>query len=429
MEGSRVRKVAIESPYAPRPEFMPFHDRKERWAVIVAHRRAGKTVACVNDLIRGCAVCKRPEPRFAYIAPYFNQAKDIAWKYAQFYSRCIPGMTYHESELRADFPGGARLRLYGGDNPDRLRGIYLDGVVLDEPADMDPRLWAEIIRPALSDRMGWAAFIGTPRGRNEFHRIYSESLKSDDWYSVMLRASETGIIPQAELADARKTMNEAQYQQEYECSFEAAIQGAYYAEQMAKASADKRITRVPFQPGLKVDTAWDLGFADPTAIWFTQRTPREIHVIDYWEESGADLAKCASLLQDKRQSLGYVYGEHVWPHDGKAHEQATGKRLDETMRALGVDVLINETKDVGPGIDTVRNILATCWFDEARCERGLETLRNYRAEWDDDKKTFKPRPLHDWASHGADAFRTFATHRPLAGQFTGKLKYDNRGIR
>lgn len=425
MATARIREVLIQSPYAPRPQFVPFHSRTQRWAVLVAHRRAGKTVACVNELIKGCAQCQRPNPRFAYIAPFFNQAKDIAWRYAQDYTRCIPGMAYHESELRADFPGGARLRLYGGDNPDRLRGIYLDGVVLDEPADMDPRLWPEIIRPALSDRRGWAAFIGTPRGRNEFHRIYTEALKDPDWYSVMLRASETGILSKEELADARKTMTEAQYEQEYECSFEAAIQGAYYAREMAEAQKQGRIKQVLYQPGIKVETWWDLGYADPTAIWFVQRTPTELHVIDYYEESGKSLADIAQVLQEKQREHRWTYGDHVWPHDGKATEQATGRRLDQTMTDLGFSPVINGNDAIGPGIDAVRMMLATCWFDAERCARGLEALRNYRAEWDDDKKTFKPKPLHDWASHGADAFRTGAMHQPVSWK---PLKPDTKWV-
>lgn len=378
----------------------------------MAHRRAGKTVGCINDLIRGVIECDLNNPRFAYIAPFFNQAKDIAWQYVKEYTYVIPGMEYNESELRADFPGGGRLRLYGGDNPDRLRGLYLDGVVLDEPADMDPRLWSEVIRPALSDRKGWATFIGTPKGRNEFHKIWTQATQSDDWYAMMLRASETGILDAAELEDARATMTEAQYEQEYECSFEAAILGAYYGREMSDAAP--RITSVPHVPGERVETWWDLGVGDPTAIWFVQRIGLELRVIDYHEEAGQSLAHFAGVLQRKAQQYGYVYGDVVWPHDGAHKQLSTGESLATTFESLmGVQPIILGRTDIDPGIDKARNTIPLCWFDAVKCERGVEALRNYRTEWDVDKKTFKPRPLHDWSSHGADAFRYGCMHVPI----------------
>lgn len=165
-------------------QFMPFHTRKERWACMVAHRRAGKTVACVNELIKGALTCTLPDPRFAYVAPYYAQAKDVAWQYLKQYTSVIPGMSANESELRVDLPGGRRIRLYGAENYDRMRGLYLDGVVLDEYADMDPRVWPQVIRPALSDRRGWAAFIGTPKGRNSFYDLFDAAGKSPEWFAA-----------------------------------------------------------------------------------------------------------------------------------------------------------------------------------------------------------------------------------------------------
>lgn len=419
------QETRISTGYIARSQFKDFHRRKQRWAVIVAHRRAGKTVGCVNDLVDAALRCTMPNPRFAYIAPYFNQAKDIAWGYVREYTRNIPGTSYNEGELRADFQGGARIRLYGGDNPDRLRGLYLDGAVLDEPADMDPRLWPEIIRPALSDRRGWAVFIGTPRGRNEFYKIYTDALKNPEWFTAIMRASETGLLAAEELADAKRTMSEAQYAQEYECSFDAAILGAYYGREMADAAG--RITNVPHYPGVPVETWWDLGINDSMAIWFAQRVGQEIHLIDYHEDSGNGLAHYAALLQTKARENGWIYGDHVWPHDGGHEQLATGESLADTFRKMGFSANVLEKADVGPGIDQVKRTLPRCWFDAAKCERGIEALRNYRTEWDDDKKTFKPKPLHDWASHGADAFRYGCQHIPSNG-WSKPLKYDNRGI-
>lgn len=417
-------------PYKPRALQRELHGKFRRFNVLVCHRRFGKTVMCVNELIKGAVTCQLERPRFAYIAPLFRQSKQVAWDYLKHYTSVIEGREAHEAELRVDLPNQARIQLFGADNPDALRGMYLDGVVMDEFGQMRPRVWSEIVRPMLVDRNGKAIFIGTPFGRNEFFELYegaSSGQFGPDWFTAIYRASETGIVSEAELSAAKLVMSKAQYDQEFECSFEAAIQGAYYGELIAKAQAEGRIRAVAHQPGLKVETWWDLGFADPTAIWFVQRTPRETHVIDYWEESGKSLSDIAVVLQQKQQTLGYVYGTHVWPHDGKAHEQATGKRLDETMEGMGFRVEINGNDEIGPGIDAVRQLIPLCWFDGEKCKRGLETLRNYRAEYDEEKKTFKPRPLHDWASHGADAFRTGAMHRPVFGAGR-KIVYPKQGV-
>lgn len=370
----------------------------------VAHRRAGKTVARVNDLIKAAILCDRPDPRFAYVAPYYAQAKDVAWGYVKQFTATIPGVQANESELRVDLPNGGRVRLYGADNYERMRGIYLDGVVLDEYGDMDPRAWSEVIRPALSDRKGWADFIGTPKGRNHFCELYETALKDPEWFTQMLRASATGIVDPAELQDARKSMTEDQYEQEYECSFQAAVVGAYYGREMSAAEKDKRICSVPWEPKLKVHTAWDLGIGDSTAIWMAQLVGKEVHVIDYYESSGVGLDHYAKLLGTKP----YVWGEHLLPHDAEAKELGTGKSRKETLESLGIRSRIIPAQSVEDGINAARLMLPRVWFDEAKCQRGIEALRQYRRDYDEKLKNFKARPLHDWTSHAADAFRYLA---------------------
>jgi phage terminase large subunit len=211
-------KTETVIPYEPRPQFVAFHARRERFALGVAHRRAGKTVACINDLLRGALTCKRRQPRFAYIAPQIKQAKAVAWDYLKHYALPVPGTRAHESELRVDLPNGGQVRLYGADNPGALRGLYLDGVVLDEYAQMRPVVWPEVIRPALADRFGWAAFIGSPMGRNAFCDLYEAAKVDPAWFVFRLKASETGLIPAAELEDARAAMSADQYAQEFGCA-------------------------------------------------------------------------------------------------------------------------------------------------------------------------------------------------------------------
>lgn len=217
-----AERLTVSVDYAPREQFRAFHARTQRFGCIVAHRRCGKTVACVADLMLAALNNTKTRPRYAYIAPLYKQAKDIAWPYIKdFVGDFQSFASVSETELRVTLPNGASVRLYGSDNPDSLRGIYLDGVVLDEYALIDPRLWPEVIRPALADREGTAVFIGTPRGRDGFYGIWRAAQHApESWFTAMLKASETGILPSAELAQARQHMSRSQYAREFECSFD-----------------------------------------------------------------------------------------------------------------------------------------------------------------------------------------------------------------
>ena len=394
--------------YRPRPLQADIHRRLRRFNVLVCHRRFGKTVLCVNELIDSAIRARRPRPRFAYIAPLYRQAKQVAWDYLKHYSRAVPGRKASETELRVDFPNGARIQLYGADNPDSLRGIYLDGVVLDEYAQMSPHLWGEVIRPSLADREGWAIFIGTPKGHNAFWRIWRGAAGDSGWYAALFRASETGILPAAELDAARRHMTPEEYDQEFECSFEAAIRGAYYGRAMADAQRAGRIRAVPHDPALPVDTAWDLGIGDPTAIWFAQLAGPEIHLLDYYEAAGEGLDHYARMLQARAAERGYVYGSHYAPQDALARELGTGRTREEQARRLGLGLSIVPRHGLEDGINAVRAILPRCWFDMARTEPGIECLRQYRAAVDGATGSIADRPMHDRYSHGADAFRYLA---------------------
>lgn len=398
----------VEIEIHPRHQFRSYLARKERWACIVAHRRAGKTVACVMDLIKRAVEHGGNNPRFAYIAPTYTQAKDVAWSYLKQYTAAIPGISISESELSVTLPhNGARIRLYGSDNYDRLRGLYLDGAILDESGDQDPRAWAEVVRPALSDRAGWATFIGTPKGRNEFYRIHKLAEGDDDWFSANLRASQTGLLSESELQDARKTMTAEAYAQEYECSFDAAIKGAYYGKEVAQAEADNRITSVPHDRNADVYAAWDLGIGDMMAIWVFQIVGQEWHFLRYYENNGFGLDHYVDWIKD----LPYRVDEHFVPHDGAARELQTGKSRIEFLEGRGFKMGgADENRcvprhNVEDGISAARLRFNRMYFDAEKCARGIDCLRMYRSEFDEKNQTLKPRPLHDWASHGADAFR------------------------
>lgn len=389
-----------------RSHFKDFLTTDARWSIAVAHRRAGKTVACIQKLTKSALDCRLHEPRFAYVAPLYNQAKDIAWVYLRHYARRL-GASINESELRVDLPSnGARIRLYGADNPDRLRGMYLDGIVLDEYADMRPSVWGEIIRPMLADRRGWATFIGTPKGRNEFFDLWEAAQGNPAWFRLMLRASETGLIAPDELLDAKRSMTPEQYEQEFECSFEAAILGAYYGREMAQAERDGRICDFEFDPSeLPVHTAWDLGKGANMAVWMFQIVHDEIGVIDHLEGAHSDfIPDIVKKLNDKP----YKWGDDWVPHDAKVPELGTGRTRVETLINLGRKPRLVPDHGVDDGINAGRLTMPRCWFHRTNCAKGLESLRQYRAEYDEKLRTFKNEPRHDWASHSADAFRYMA---------------------
>ena len=399
------REVVID--YAPREAFKAFHQRKQRWACLVAHRRAGKTVSAINDLIRAAVMCKSRNPLFGYIAPYRSQAKSVAWGYLKQYAAPISQQA-NEQELEITLVNGAKIRLFGADNADAMRGLGFDGVLLDEFGDFKPSVWGSIIRPALSDKQGWAVFMGTPKGKNQFWDVYQTSrMNPEEWFSLRLKASDSGILPQSEIEAVKAQISEDQFMQEYETNFEAAIIGAFYGVEMRMAADDGRITEVKYDPSLSTYTAWDLGYRDDTAIWWYQVVKGEIHIIDYHSVSGASIPEIAKVVLKKP----YHYTKHYLPHDARAKTLAAqGKSIIEQLgEFLGLSNLaIVPDLSVQDGIQAVRMTLPRCYFDEEKCLEGIEALRQYQREWDEDKKSFRSSPKHDWTSHGSDAMRMLA---------------------
>jgi len=399
------REVVID--YAPREAFKAFHQRKQRWACLVAHRRAGKTVSAINDLIRAAVMCKSRNPLFGYIAPYRSQAKSVAWGYLKQYAAPISQQA-NEQELEITLVNGAKIRLFGADNADAMRGLGFDGVLLDEFGDFKPSVWGSIIRPALSDKQGWAVFMGTPKGKNQFWDVYQTSrMNPEEWFSLRLKASDSGILPQSEIEAVKAQISEDQFMQEYETNFEAAIIGAFYGVEMRMAADDGRITEVKYDPSLSTYTAWDLGYRDDTAIWWYQVVKGEIHIIDYHSVSGASIPEIAKVVLKKP----YHYSKHYLPHDARAKTLAAqGKSIIEQLgEFLGLSNLaIVPDLSVQDGIQAVRMTLPRCYFDEEKCLEGIEALRQYQREWDEDKKSFRSSPKHDWTSHGSDAMRMLA---------------------
>jgi hypothetical protein len=346
-------------------------------------------------------------PLFGYVAPYRSQAKAVVWDYLKRYADPLIKVS-NESELQIELHNGSRIKLFGADNADAMRGLGFDGLYLDEYGDFKPSIWGNILRPALSDKQGWCVFGGTPKGKNQFWQIYQTASKSpDEWFLLRLPASTSGLLPESELAAARAQLSEDQYLQEMECSFEAAILGAYYGTEMREATEQGRITPIEYDTSLPVHTAWDLGFRDDTAVWWYQVIRGELHILEYYGVSGANISDLAAVIKSKP----YKYGKHYLPHDARAKTlAAAGKSVIEQLAEyLGINnMAIVPDLGVQDGIQAVRQVLPRCWFDAVKCEDGIEALRQYQREYDEDKKAFRDRPRHDWCSHPADAFRMLA---------------------
>lgn len=407
----------IELQIHPRPQFRPYLERKQRFSCLVCHRRAGKTYSCLQDILARALTSKRPGPplRFGYIAPTRDQAKDIAWGYLQKFVQPLPGVTVNQAELSLRLHNEAQIRLYSGDSYDRMRGLYFDGVVIDEPADIESDAWSAVIRPCLTDYRGWATFIGTPKGKNSFYTRWVEATGNpQEWFSLILKASESGIIPPDELASLMAGTPEHLFKQEYECDFTVPMPGAIYAPAIETARNQGRICSMPVAGDSLVHTSWDLGSPRHTIVWYWQIVGREIRVIDCDLGFEGTLTERAAMMIAK----GYNYGTHYLPHDAMQTER-TGSNFAAEIRQAGLKnlVCVPRTASVWIGINhTLELMPSMVWRNTATVEKGLEALAAYRQHIEGAGALTRAEPVHDWASHPADALRTMSeAHR--AGLF------------
>ena len=394
----------IEIAYKPREQQLAIHELMDskRFGVVVAHRRMGKTVSAINHLIKEALLNQKEAPRYAYIAPTYGQAKRVAWDYLVKYAEPLGG-TSNISELRVDF-WGRRIQLFGSDNPETLRGQYFDGVILDEIGDQNPKIWTDVCRPSLVDRQGWCLFIGTPKGHNHFKELRDRAEKEDGWGLLEFKASETGVVNDTELKAAKNEMGEDKYRQEFECSFDAAVEGSYFGQMLNELEEKKHMQEIPREELSRTFTAWDLGMGDSTSIWVAQLVGTEVRLLDYYENHGVGLDHYVKWIKDN----DYLKAEHILPHDVRVRELGTGKSRLEMLEESGLEVKIAPRMGLDDGIQAVRRLLPRCWFNVPKVQIGLNCLRNYRRDYDEKRKIFYERPLHDWSSHGSDSFRYLA---------------------
>ena len=403
LEGSaevRLEEPApIVIPYTPREHFLPLHASKKRWIFNCTHRRAGKTVAICNHIVRKALENPRtfPPPRYAYIGPSFAQAKDLVWGYLKYYTGVLPGVKHLEGDLQVILPTGAMINLYGGSAAyERMRGLYFDGAAADEYPLLNPSMLGTVLRPCLADYGGWGIISGTSNGDDHFHELKKRAENEPEkWDIFSIPVTETNALSVDEVAEMRKDMTADEFAREMMCSFDAPIEGSYYGEVINEIALNGQITGVPYDPTAQVMTWWDLGIDDETFIWFVQICGRELHVIDTIQNTGKGLEFYASQITSKP----YNYGAHILPHDIKARELGTGKSRYEILLNLLKGIFVCPLHSVEDGITAARATLRLCYFDDKRTESGLSALKNYH-------KTATGKPLHNWASHAADAFRT-----------------------
>ena len=400
--------MAIE--YQPREWFIPFHNRTQRFASMNTHRRAGKTVALVNDVIYGALQCRQRKPQLAYIGPTYTQAKRIAWAYLKDYAEPYLSKPPQESELKLTLKNDATIHVLGADNADALRGMYLDGTVNDEYAMWRPSVFSQIIRPALSDRNGWSVFASTPRGKNLFYDTQRQAeANPKEWFSLTLRASTSNIISAHELNDLRKMMDQEEFGQEYECSFDAALKGAIYAKEVDELFREQRFrtSELPslYDPDLPTHFAFDLGFTDATVCiaWQEQKGGKRV-ILKCTATTGQDIFHHIEELHSFSGEVG-----DVWlPHDARAKNLQTGKSVIEQFLSEGIRPRVVPSHKVRDGIAAARRIFPSVTIEEVHTGELLEALKSYRREWNEDLGMFSERPVHDWASDYADVFRYFA---------------------
>lgn len=404
-------KIRVPKDWKPRNYQLPLWNFLEEGglrAVAVWHRRAGKDLASIN----WCAVSALKRPGlYWHLFPTYNQGRKIAWdgmtrdgrKFIDHFPEEVISAK-NNTDMRLTLKNGSIYQVVGTDNVDRLIGANPVGVIFSEYSVQDPRAW-DYIRPILAENGGWAVFIYTARGRNHGYDLMNMARKNEKWFSQVLSIEDTRAVTAQAIEDERDSgMPEEMIQQEFYCSFDAPLVGSYYGNAMAKALADRRIVNVPYDPLLDVNTAWDLGMGDSTAIIFYQMVGNEIRVIDYYENQGEGLAHYIKTLREK----DYVYGEHIAPHDIKVREMSTGRSRLESARDLGIKFRVIPNLRIEDGIEAVRTIIPRCYFDEDKCKHLIEALRQYRKDFDEKNNCFKDRPVHDWSSHPADAFRYMA---------------------
>lgn len=418
-------------PYKPRKHQAQLHKKVKRFNVIPAHRRFGKSYFSLSETLKKCFECELPNPRYFIISATYSQVKKIHWDNLKFLTKNIKGTTYHETELRCDMVGGRRIQLLGADGSsvENLRGIYADGVILDETQLLHRDLLNKVLRPALVDRhqmdkkSGWMIAIGTPSGHNFFYDLYMKNKGQKNWFVKKYTVEDTKIIPKDELENLKSMMSPEEYATEFLCDFDAGVVGGIYTKSMQVVEDEKRITKVPHIPELPVTTFSDIGFRDAFSIVFIQKVGSAIHVIDHLEHAGESIEYYANRLKE----LPYTYDNHYAGHDIVVTELGSGKSRQEIASNLGWYIQPVPKLKIEEGINALRLSLKRCYFDKEKCDYLINCLKQYR--WKKNQLGEQTStPHHGTESNSCDAMRYMATGLNESSDWSSKLNYGPSGI-
>ena len=374
---------------------------KKRFNVLVVHRRAWKTVwAILDELI----VAIKDKWDYWYIAPTYRQAKKIAWRMIQKFWDQIWDFKYNASELIVTYNNGSTISLFGAENPDSLRWLDLRWVIFDEYAQQPSNIYSEIVFPMINANWWWVTWIGTPKGKNAFYQLYQRALKDERFYTMLLRHTDTNLLTPEQIEDAKKEMTEEEFEQEYNCSWEAYMRWSVYWKELSLAHAEGRVKEWLYDPELEVYTFWDLWVSDAMSIWFVQIANGQIRIIDRYSNTWYGLEHYAWVLKNKP----YRYKNHYFPHDIRQREISTWlTRMETAIKLLWEICKIVPMSSIESGIDAGRLLFKNIWIDSF-LEEFINNLSLYQYEWDDKLWQFKKEPIHDFTSHDADWFRYMA---------------------
>lgn len=395
-------------------EFLSAMDNGCKRAVLVWHRRAGKEIACWNHLIKQ-AFWHRVG-NYVYYFPTSKLGRRIIWdginkqgkRFIDYIPNSIIDGKPNSVEMKIKLTNGSTIQIMGTDQIINV-GINPVGIIYSEFSLQNPKAW-ELTRPILRENGGWSVFNFTPRGKNHAYDMYLMAKNNPDWFCQRLSILDTGVLTEEDMETERKEgMSDHLIQQEYYCSFDQGVEGAYYAKLLDKADLEGRVGKICYDPIAPVDTFWDLGVGDSTAILFAQRCGQEVHLIDMYHNHGEGLTHYANVLQERAKKYGWVYGNHYAPHDIQVRELGSGAQTRlEIARQLGITFDIVPNLPIIEGIELARMLFPKLWIDQEKCKFFLKCAENYHKHYYEALNVYADRPVHDWSSHVMDAFRYMA---------------------
>jgi hypothetical protein len=436
--------INLPNAWQPRPYQQHAWDYLERGgklALIFGHRRWGKDDLALH---RTAQAMYERVGNYWHMLPEQSQARKAIWNAVNPHSgkrRIDEAFPLElrsrtlDNEMLIEMDNGSIWQVVGSDNYNSLVGSPPIGLIASEWALAKPQAWG-YLRPILAENNGWAAFITTPRGKNHAYTMYQYARNDPAWYTEVSPASATDVFTRTQLDGIRHeyvgTYGEgvglALYKQEYECSFDAAVVGAVFGDDIERARGDERIGEFPYRRELPVFTFWDLGFGDETAIWFAQWVGEYIHLIDYYENNNKDIAHYVGVLNSK----GYAYQCDYLPHDGASGNIQVGKSVEDLMVDMQRNVrIVPRSRDKRDSINSLHSVFTRLRIDEKKCNKGLEALTSYRWDYNVELGVSSRQPVHDWSSHAADALQVLGmAAREVdstmgSGWERGKINYPN----